>query len=185
MTDSVTFVTSNEGKLREIRGILGIDVHGCDIDLPEYQFTDSADVAYYKAKEAAARVGGPVVVDDTALHFAALGGLPGAYIRAFVTRMSPLDLTRMIAAFDDKSATVTCSVAYCSGPGAEPVVFTGRVDGTIVSPRGSGGFGFDPIFQPNGCDRTYSELPEAEKNTLSHRYRALKMLRDSGLLGKK
>ena len=149
--------------------------------MPEYQYLNSEDVAYYKAKEAAKRIKGPVVVDDTALHFHALKGLPGAYIKAFVTKLTPLELTKMIAAFDDKSATVTCSIGFCKDAESEPVVFTGRVNGKIVEPRGNGGFGFDPIFQPDGSDKTYSEMSEEDKNTLSHRYFALKQFKDSGL----
>ncbi|KAH0793900.1 Inosine triphosphate pyrophosphatase [Histomonas meleagridis] len=184
MYKSVTFVTSNKGKLNEFKEIIGFEVAHQSIDLPEYQFETSEQVAFFKAKEAAKRLQGPALVDDTALHFHALGGLPGAYIRAFVEKLTPEKLTKLLAGFEDKSATVTCSMGYCAGPDAEPIVFTGSVEGTIVEPRGTGGFGFDPIFLPNGSDLTYAELPEGAKNHLSHRYLALTKLKESGILTK-
>lgn len=178
----ITWVTSNKGKLREIIDILGINLNNQAIDLPELQLDTSDQVAIYKAKEAAKRIGGPVLIDDTALHFNALHGLPGAYIRAFTDKLTPLEISKILDGFDDKSAYVTCSIGFCAGPDAEPVVFTGRVDGTIVRPRGDGGFGFDPIFQPKGEEQTYAELPSDKKNALSHRYLALMKLKESGIL---
>ncbi|OHS96605.1 Inosine triphosphate pyrophosphatase [Tritrichomonas foetus] len=179
----VTWVTSNEGKLRELKAILGtigVELVHRGIDLPELQLFTSEEVAVYKAKEAAS-VCGPCLVDDTALHFNALNGLPGAYIKAFTSKMTPENISKLLDSFEDKSAYVTCSIGYCE-PGKEPMVFTGRVDGKIVPPRGSGGFGFDPIFQPNGYDQTYAELSAEQKNTCSHRYLALMKLKESGIL---
>ena len=179
----ITLVTSNPGKLREAQQILGNqNIVNQKIDLPELQFDTSEQVAYYKAKEAAKIVGGPVLIDDTALHFHAIGGLPGAYIRSFIEKLTPANLAKLLVGFEDKSAHVTCSLGYCPGPDSEPSVFTGRCDGTIVEPRGTGGFGFDPIFQPDGYDKTYAELSAEEKNKISHRYKAFQMLRDSHIL---
>ena len=178
----VTFVTGNKNKLREAQQILGVELKSQTVDLPELQFDTSDQVAIYKAKEAAKIIGGPVIIDDTALHFNAIGGLPGAYIRAFTDKLTPANLTRLLYGFEDKSAYVTCSIGFCAGPDSEPQVFTGRCDGTIVEPRGDGGFGFDPIFQPNGFDKTYAELSNEAKNSISHRAKALKLLRESGLI---
>ena len=181
----VTWVTSNVGKLKEIREILGsigVEIVNQAIDLPELQLSTSDEVAIYKAKEAAKRVNGPCLIDDTALHFTALNGLPGAYIRAFTDKLKPFQLAKLLDGFEDKSAVCTCSIGYCAGPDAEPVVFSGRVEGEIVSPRGSDGFGFDPIFQPKGHNKTYAEMSLEEKNTLSHRYLALMKLKESGII---
>lgn len=178
----LTWVTSNKGKLLEIVAILGVNLTNQPLDLPELQLSTSEEVAYYKAKEAAKRINGPALVDDTGLHFNSLHGLPGAYIRAFTDKLTPLELSKLLDGFEDKSAYVACSIGFCEGPGKEPIVFTGRVDGTIVSPRGSGGFGFDPIFQPNGETQTYAELPAERKNAVSHRFLALMKLKESGIL---
>jgi inosine triphosphate pyrophosphatase len=178
---TITFVTGNSNKLREAEAILGVKLTSKVIDLPELQLFTSDEVALYKAQEAAKLVNGPVLVDDTALHFHALGGLPGAYIRAFVDRLTPANLARLLYGFEDKSATVTCSIGFCPGPGSEATVFTGSVEGSIVEPRGAGGFGFDPIFQPNGFSKTYAEMSGEVKNEVSHRALAWAAVRDSGV----
>jgi inosine triphosphate pyrophosphatase len=180
--ETITFVTGNKNKLKEAKEILGLNLVNTEIDLPELQFETSDKVANYKAQEAAKVIGGPVLVDDTALHFNAIGGLPGAYIRAFVTKLSPKDLTKLLAGFEDKSAYVTCSIGFCAGPEKEAKVITGRVEGKIVEPKGSGGFGFDPIFMPNGYDQTYAEMDSETKNKCSHRGIALRLLNESGIL---
>lgn len=183
---TITFVTGNPGKLREAKEILGVDLVSKTCDIPELQLDTSAEVAYYKAKEAAKIIGGPVLVDDTALHFNAIGGLPGTYIRSFTDRLTPANIARILLGFEDKSARVTCSLGYCAGPDAEPQVFTGECPGTIVSePRGSGGFGFDPIFQPEGYNQTYAELSSEIKNKISHRARAFELIKKSGILNSK
>lgn len=179
----VTFVTGNKGKLAEAEAILGVKLISRTIDdLPELQFLYSHDVAVYKAQEAAKVVGGPVIVDDTALHFHAIGDLPGAYIRAFTDQLKPAQIARLLYGFDDKTATVTCSIGFCPGPGEKATVYTAKVDGQIVAePRGGGGFGFDPIFQPDGFTETYAEMAADVKNKISHRAKALEMLREAGV----
>lgn len=178
----ITLVTSNPGKLREAREILGCNIVSRKVDLPELQLDTTAEVAKFKAKEAAKIIGGPVLVDDTALHFDALGGLPGTYIRAFIDRLKPEELVKLLIGFENKSAHCSCSIGYCEGPDAEPIVFTGECYGTIVEPRGGNGFGFDPIFLPNGYNKTYAELSEEEKNMVSHRSKAFKLLKESKIL---
>jgi inosine triphosphate pyrophosphatase len=93
---TVTFITGNDNKLQEAEAILGIKLKNQSVDLPELQFFTSQEVALYKAQEAARFLNGPALVDDTGLHFHALGGLPGAYIRAFVDRLTPANLTRLL-----------------------------------------------------------------------------------------
>ena len=84
----------------------------------------------------------------------------------------------MLEGFEDKTAYAQCTFSYTSGePGSEVLVFDGRTPGRIVSPRGPRTFGWDPCFQPDGFDKTYAEMDEDVKNTISHRYRALEALR--------
>ena len=90
----------------------------------------------------------------------------------------PDGLPRLIADWDDKSAYALCMFGYCEGgDGDEVKVFEGRSDGTIVSPRGSRDFGWDPVFQPDGFNLTYAEMDKAVKNTISHRGRALQKVK--------
>ena len=79
--------------------------------------------------------------------------------------------------FEDKTAYAQCIFAYAASPDAEPLLFVGRTPGRIVAARGALAFGWDPIFQPDGFEGTYAELPKEVKNSISHRFRALDQLR--------
>lgn len=115
-------------------------------------------------------------LQDTALAFGALGGLPGPYIKAFMTNLghegarspsvfpSPArianhpsrvaGLNSMLTGFTDKSATAICTFAYSAGPGSEPILFEGKTEGSIVPARGPTNFGWDPIFQVGDTGKT-------------------------------
>ncbi|KAM3914208.1 inosine triphosphate pyrophosphatase [Leptodactylus fuscus] len=179
---SIVFVTGNAKKLEEVIQILG-DKFPCKliakkIDLPEYQ-GEPDEISIQKCKEAAKQIQGPVIVEDTCLCFNALGGLPGPYIKWFLEKLKPEGLHQMLAGFEDKSAYALCTFAYSTGQPEDPVLlFRGKTLGQIVSPRGPRDFGWDPCFQPDGYEQTYAELPKEVKNTISHRYRALKEMSD-------
>lgn len=87
----------------------------------------------------------------------------------------------MLVGFEDKTAYALCTFAYSSGaPGAEPVVFSGRTPGRIVSARAAGdgpAFGWDPIFEPDGYSQTYAEMDKKQKNSISHRSKALHLVK--------
>ena len=82
-------------------------------------------------------------------------------------------LYQLLNGHENKEAYCQCILAFSAGPGAEPILWTGRCNGTIVSPRGSGGFGWDSIFIPEGKGTPFGEMPLDEKNMISHRSRAL------------
>lgn len=148
------------------------------IDLPEYQ-GEPDEISIQKCKEAARQVQGPVLVEDTCLCFNALGGLPGPYIKWFLEKLKPEGLHQLLAGFEDKSAYALCTFALSTGDASEPVrLFRGRTSGRIVAPRGCRDFGWDPCFQPDGYEQTYAEMPKAEKNAISHRFRALRELQE-------
>ena len=85
----------------------------------------------------------------------------------------------MLAGFDDKSAYALCTFAYYSGRHGDTVhLFTGRTEGNIVAPRGPTDFGWDPCFEPTGFTQTYAEMPKEQKNSISHRGRSLKALKE-------
>ena len=178
---AVTFVTGNAKKLEEVRAILGanslpIDIVSKKLDLPELQ-GEPEEISARKCELAAEQVGGPVFVEDTSLCFNALGGLPGPYIKWFLEKTGHVGLNNLLSAYDDKSGYALCVFAFSAGPGSQPITFAGRTHGTIVPARGPTNFGWDPIFQPDGYDETYAQMDKAEKNTISHRYRALEQLR--------
>ncbi|XP_060565350.1 inosine triphosphate pyrophosphatase-like [Ruditapes philippinarum] len=177
----IVIVTGNANKLKEFKQILGSDfpheITSQDIDLPEYQGTPE-EVATEKSKLAVQHIKGPCLVEDTSLCFNALGGLPGPYIKWFLSKIGPEGLHKMLAGFEDKTAEAVCVFAYCSGePGSKPELFIGRTPGSIVEPRGPRDFGWDPCFQPEGYDQTYAEMPKVEKNKISHRGRAMELFK--------
>ncbi|CAH1155008.1 unnamed protein product [Phaedon cochleariae] len=181
MSKPITFVTGNAKKLEEVIQILGSDfprqLVSKSVELPELQ-GELDEISILKAREAHRQISGPVIVEDTALCFNSLKGLPGPYIKWFLQKLGPEGLYQMLHGFEDKSAQAVCTFAYHTGDENEEVVlFQGRTDGSIVSPRGPRDFGWDPCFQPLGYEVTYAEMPKSEKNKISHRYKALELLR--------
>lgn len=174
----VTFVTGNAKKLEEVRAILGNSVpfRSLKLDLPELQ-GEPEDISKEKARLAATQVNGPVLVEDTCLCFNALKGLPGPYIKWFLEKIGHEGLNNLLMAYEDKSAYASCIFSFSPGPASEPITFVGKTPGKIVLPRGPNDFGWDPIFQPDGYDQTYAEMSKEEKNKISHRYRALALVK--------
>ena len=177
MAGQILFVSSNAGKVREVEATLGAPVEQLDLDLPEIQALEVDEVARHKAATAFARVGRPVVVEDTGLYVDALRGLPGALVRWFLATIGPAGICDLIPPHADRAARARTAVAYCDGEGVE--VFAGETPGTIVpAPTGRGGFGWDPIFRPTGASRTFAEMDAAERVVYSMRRRSLEQLRD-------
>ena len=174
------FVTSNENKLREAREILGIELESASLDLPEPQAVSVADVADQKARAARAALNDPphpVLVEDSGLVFEPWNGLPGALTKWFLLSVGNEGLLKMLAPYEDRSARAVCALAVAF-PDARAQVFLGEAPGRIApSPRGDGGFGWDPIFVPETPGgETYAELG-ARKNDDSHRARAFRAAR--------
>lgn len=180
----ITFVTGNANKLKEVTRILNsgdspfpAEVVNKDIDMPELQGTPE-EVALEKCRMAAERAGVPVITEDVSLCFDALGGLPGPYIKWFLKGVGLEGLHKLLAGFEDKGATAQCNFAFCAGPGAEPKLYQGKTRGKIVAPRGPRDFGWDAVFEPDeGGGKTYAELEKTAKDAISHRGRALAMIR--------
>lgn len=172
----LALVTGNEGKAREFAAMArGLAVVRRSVDLEEIQGT-SEEIACRKARDAAAIVGGPVVVEDMALCFDALGGMPGPYVKAFMDAVGAEGLARMLDAFDSRKARDVCVYAFCEGPGSEPRLFAAHTEGLVSSrPRGSGGFGWDSVFVPDGArgGMTYAEMEPEEKACFSARGKAV------------
>ncbi|HEX9841944.1 MAG TPA: non-canonical purine NTP pyrophosphatase [bacterium] len=170
----LVFVTTNPGKLREARDWLRRPVEGVALELDELQTTDLAALVRHKAAQAHAHLGRPVLVEDTALTFAAWGALPGPFVKYFIAELGLEGMVRALAPFGDDRAEATCVLGYHDGAAVH--VFTGAVLGRIVAPRGTEGFGFDPIFVPQGAARTFGEMALDEKQGFSMRARALQAL---------
>jgi non-canonical purine NTP pyrophosphatase (RdgB/HAM1 family) len=172
------FVTSNLGKLREVEAVLGCSLRHRGLDLPELQSLDLAEVVRAKAAAAHRRLSAPVLVEDTSLELAGMGGFPGPLVRWLLASVGPEGICRLGACFEDRRATVRCLA--CAYDGAGEVLGEGVVAGAVVrSPRGRRGFGWDSTFVPDAGDgRTYAEMDDAEKNAISHRRKAFEALRE-------
>ncbi len=186
--DKLVFATNNPHKLEEVRAILGSDVEvlslrdiGCTADIPETADTLEGN-ALLKARFVASRYGVDCFADDTGLEVTALDGAPGVYSARFAgPGCTPADNVRKLLGLmqdaDDRSARFRTVVALIRG--GKEYCFEGMVGGTIArTPAGCGGFGYDPVFVPEGYDRAFAELPPAEKNRISHRARAVAKLAD-------
>jgi len=173
------FVTSNHDKAREAAEILGVELRSIALDLPELQDLDVAQVAAVKAAAAHETLGdpdSPILVEDSGLVVEAWNGLPGALTKWFLASVGNEGLLRMLSGEEDRSARAVCAVAVAAADGSVRV-FVGEVEGSIApEPRGSGGFGWDPIFVPRGHTETYAELGP-RKHEDSHRARALRAAR--------
>lgn len=170
-------VTSNSDKLREAERILGIKIRVADIELDELQELDPIKIAEHKARQAWEHLHEPLVVWDQSVYCSCLNGFPGPLIKWFWTSVGLERITRIAKLLDDQRVYTETMLTYYDGTRMQH--FTGRVDGTIPdTPRGTKGWGWDPMFIPNGETRTYAEMDPGEVVRFrSHRI-ALERLRD-------
>lgn len=172
--------THNAHKLREISQLL--PAFEIVADDPEGVVEDAPDFsgnALLKVRAIAARHAGAwCMADDSGLEVAALGGAPGVRSARYAGEPSDTPannalLLRNLEGVADRRANFTCAVALVAPDGSEHIA-TGRCFGSIAkAPSGAAGFGYDPLFVPDGCDRSFAELSAEEKNSISHRGRAL------------
>lgn len=175
----LVLATHNANKIREIGQILpDWEVVGED-SAAEETATTFAGNAQIKARAVAVRHPGAwVMADDSGLEVDALGGAPGVYSARYAgadgdTPANNALLLKNLAGVTDRRAHFSCAVALIDPQGIEHVV-QGRCFGRIQdAPTGTGGFGYDPLFVPDGFDRSFAELAPEEKNAISHRGRAL------------
>jgi XTP/dITP diphosphohydrolase len=186
----VVLATRNTGKIAELDRILadvggGVEIVGLDAfpdapDVPETGLT-FADNALLKAHAIAAYTGLPAVSDDSGLATDALHGMPGILSARWAGRhgddVANLELLLgQLADVDERGAAFVC-VAALALPGGREWTATGVLSGSLTrTPRGSNGFGYDPIFVPEGLSTTTAELAPADKDAISHRGRAFRAI---------
>jgi non-canonical purine NTP pyrophosphatase (RdgB/HAM1 family) len=147
---------------------LGHPVGHQKVDQDEIQSLDFKEIADHKVRGAYEIVQEPVLVEDMGITFNTLNQLPGTFSKWFIDSVGLDGLCKMLDAYNDRGANVQICFAYFDGKNIE--FFEGRIDGKIVDhPRGSGGFGFDPIFIPNGSSKTLAEMDELETKKFSVR----------------
>lgn len=180
----LTFVTGNAGKVRELQGLLaprGIEVAQDDRGYPEVQADTLAEVAEAGARHLlASGLAPPFLLEDSGLFVAPLRGFPGVYSRHALDTIGCAGLLKLLADVESemRTAAFQAHLLYVDQAGALHG-FEGTCPGRIAErAAGAGGFGFDPVFQPRGHDRTFAEMGAAEKAALGHRGQAARAFLD-------
>lgn len=181
--------THNPGKAREIAALLDGNyeiVTAGELNLPEPDETETTFVgnAMLKARHAALRSGEVCLADDSGLSITALDGAPGIFSarwagpsKDFNLAMQKVEERLEETGSKDRTAWFTSALAV-AWPDGTCVVVEGRVDGQVVwPPRGDKGFGYDPLFQPDGYDQTFGEMDPEAKDAMSHRALAFDRLK--------
>ena len=181
----LVLATHNPGKLREIAALMtpyGIAVQSAGaLGLPEPDETapDFAGNAQIKALAAAQATGLPALADDSGFCVAGLGGAPGVFSARWAGPDKDFGpaIARVLTELGDGDRRAWFVCALCMAwPDGHTDTFIGRVDGTVVTPRGTAGFGYDPAFLPQGGSLTYGEMEPGLKHNVSHRARAMAQL---------
>jgi XTP/dITP diphosphohydrolase len=170
-------VTSNTNKAREVAEFFGglLDVCHVTLDIPELRSDDVAEISRQKAQYAFDHLLTPLIVDDTSFSIDALNGFPGPYAAYVLHSIGNEGILKIMMDVKNRNAHFTTVIAFADEQGIRH--FPGTIHGRIVTaPRGSNGFGYDPIFEVDG--RTLAELPHSEKCRISHRALALTSFRD-------
>ena len=183
--------SSNAGKLRELTAILaplGYDLvtqSSLGIDTPPETGVTFAQNALLKARHAARISGLPAIADDSGIEVDALNGRPGVYSARYAGE-GATDLANLQKMLEEirgvpagrRTARYQCVIAFArTADDSAPLIAQGTWEGSLLEqPRGTGGFGYDPIFQPAGLEGSAAELSAAEKNARSHRGQALRAL---------
>jgi XTP/dITP diphosphohydrolase len=189
--ERLVLASGNAGKLRELGVLLAplgfelLSQSALGVDPPPETGTTFRDNALLKARHASSRTGLPAVADDSGIEVEALGGRPGVYSARYA-RDGASDLENLNKLLEElkhvpegrRNARYRCVIAFVrNATDPAPVLAEGSWEGSIVQqPRGSGGFGYDPAFLPEGHSQTAAELAAHEKNAVSHRGKALRTL---------
>ncbi len=173
--EPLTFITSNAEKAKQISYHIDYPVIHKKLQLPEIQSLDLHEIIKAKAEEAYEQVKSTVLVEDTSLTFNALKQLPGPLIKWFLQEMGNEGLCKMLDSHKDRSAVAEVLFGYYDG--ANMKVFSGMMKGKIADkPKGKDGFGWDPIFIPEGYKKTWGEMTMEEQKETSMRRIALQKL---------
>ncbi|ADU65294.1 RdgB/HAM1 family non-canonical purine NTP pyrophosphatase [Desulfurispirillum indicum] len=185
----IILASKNRKKLIELREILrdiGVEVYSpeeLEINIPDVEEDGSTFVenALKKARSAHLYSGLPAIADDSGICVDALGGAPGVYSARYAGDHCDDDdnnrkLLDALSEVEDRRGRFACAIAYVDDQQSHTV--EGFCEGVVLrAPRGEGGFGYDPLFQPTGFEESFGSLPKEVKNRISHRYKAIVALK--------
>lgn len=170
------FITSNKGKFLEVTEKLqplGFSVVQKDLGYPEIQAERLEDVVGQGVSYVQMRCKHPFILEDSGLFITALHGFPGVYSKYVFFTIGLPGILRLMHGVKNRQAIFQSVYAY-SEPSKKPIISIGKCNGTIsFKQRGDNGFGYDPIFLPNGVGKTFGEMTMLEKNRYSHRSKAI------------
>ena len=181
---SILFVTGNGGKFKDAELVFGKDVERVNFDLEEIQSMNPEEVIRHKLDEISrndffSNGSKFIMIEDTSLFIDCLGGLPGPFIKYFVERLRPEGISNQVS-FNQSSSNQSRAAQAVSCVGVmdihsgEHFFYKDCVNGSIVSPRGTGGFGWDAIFEPYGSNETYAEMDSETRSMFNMRIKAMK-----------
>lgn len=172
--DRLVFVTQNQHKLKELRPLFkkyNVEFDTTPLEKHEIRSENIEEIARVAAKIAFEVLQQPVVVDDTGFFVDALNGFPGSYAGIVLKLIGYEGILRLMTDKVERASTFKTAVGYFDGQHLES--FVGTMSGSVaLDPAGEGGFGYDPIFVPEGFTKTYAELTLEEKVSISHRTKA-------------
>lgn len=172
---NVAFVTSDERKMTRLQQYVNIPLEHVSLDLPEIQSLDRLEVVLEKAKAAYALLNRPVLVEDIAVTFQALGNLPGTLIKWFLFELGNDGICELLNKYNDRTATVFVSFALYDGK--KQHFFTSSRKGCIAAlPKNNQKLGIDDIFIPDGHIKTWSEMTKKEVENCSASRAALEKI---------
>ncbi len=188
--EEIVFASHNEGKIKEIKKLLapyGIKVKSAlDMNLPDVEETGKTfeENSLLKSRTIAKLVNMPCLADDSGLCVDALDGAPGVYSARYApNRDFDKGMEKLLAEMEkspnkSRNAHFSCVISL-AWPDGQYKVFAGQVDGKIAFHKmGAGGFGYDPLFVPEGFTSSFAQMSQEEKNKISHRGRAVEKLKD-------
>ena len=176
---TINFVTSNKNKVKEFREILepSVRVNHIEMPYPEMRSDEPEEIAEMSVEMLANKLKKPVVVEDSGLFIQALNDFPGTCSAYIHKRIGLKGILKLMEGTKDRECFYRSAVAYCE-PGKKAASFLGEEKGKVAeSIKGSFGFGHDPIFIPEGSNKTYGEMDDCEK-AKKFRRRAVEKLRD-------
>jgi len=174
--DAIKVITSNKHKFDELNEMAqrnNVNIEWIKAPKLEIQADSLEEIVRYSASIFYSIYKSPILVDDSGLFIEELNGFPGPYTNFVKRTLDNEGILKLLSGIRNRKAYFETALCYIDNKIIK--VFSGKVDGTIISyTRGSEGFGFDPIFVPNGSSKTFAEMKIEEKNTYSHRANAFK-----------
>ncbi len=176
MPQDLVFITGNQHKADYLAKWLELPIEHQKLEQDEIQSLDLQEVVEHKARQAYSNIKRPVLVEDVSLTFTAMGRLPGTFIKWFMGEMSLGGLCKLAQGLEHQGAE--CAIMYALYDGKDMRFFEARQKGSVpMIPRGSGGFGWNAIFIPEGSELTYGEMDEATFKRWNIRAHAIEKLK--------